>query len=130
MKRGNYVLMFVVRELNRDLSFMFWFGGLAGIIWFSESETSIFPRRSAQMTDGANYRTGADKSLSCEKLLAMTTYASIMIWKICDIRKSAVCGPIRGDLMTGITGQTLMLFGKMKERRVLRGSSLRCLLLA
>jgi hypothetical protein len=63
------------------------------------------------VTDGANRRAGGDESLACEKLLAMTTYTSVMVWKIRNIGENSFCSPFSGNFVAGVTSQTLMLVG-------------------
>ena len=110
-KSSNHVLMFVVRKLDGELPFIFWFGGLAGAIRFAENEAPSFAWRGAHVTDRTDSRTRAGERLPREKLLSVTTNAGIMVWKISDIRKITLCGPCRGNFVTGIASQTLVFVG-------------------
>lgn len=121
--------MGVVRELDRELPFVFCFRGLIRTVGFSESKAARFPRRGADVTDRADGRAGGHKSLACEKLLAMTTYTSLVVWKVGYIRKGSFCGPFRGNFVAGITSQALVLGGRVKKRRVLCRGTPRGLLL-
>ena len=109
--RRDHVLMFVVGKLDRELPFIFCFGRLARAIRFSEDKAAVFARRGAHVTDRADSRTRAGKRLAREKLLSMTTYTSIMVWKISDIRKITLSGPCGGNFVTGTTRQTLVFVG-------------------
>src|SRR5258708_1891840 len=112
--------MFVVGKLNRELSFIFWFCGLACAIRFAERETPVFVRRGVHVADRADSRTCADEGLSCEKLLAMTTDTGIMTWKVSDVRKVTFCGPHRRDFVTGIARQAFVFVRRMLECGVFR----------
>ena len=112
--------MFVVGKLNRELSFIFWFCGLARAIRFAKRETPVFARRGAHVADRADNRTRADEGLSREKLLAMTTDTGIMTWKVSDVREIALGRPRRGNFVTGIARQTLVFVRRMLECRVFR----------
>ena len=100
--------MFVVRKLDRELPFIVWFCGLAGAIRFAENETPVFARCRAHVTDRANRRTRADERLAREKLLSMTTDTGIMVWKVSNVRKVALCRPGSGKLVARVTGQALV----------------------
>ena len=103
--------MFVVRKLNRELPFIFWFCSLAGAVWFTEDEASVFTRGGAHMTDRANSRTSAGERLSREKLLSMTTDAGVVIWKVSHVREVTFCRPGCRHFVTGVAGQSLMFVG-------------------
>src|SRR5882724_6461704 len=102
--------MFVVRKLNRELAFVFCFRRLIRTGGFAESEAALFPWRGTHVTDGTNSRAGGDESLAGEELLAMTTYTSVMVWKIRNIGKNSLRGPFRGNFVAGVTSQALVLF--------------------
>ena len=107
----DHVLMFVVRKLDGELPFIFWFGRLAGAIRFAENEAPSFAGRGAYVTDRTDSRTRAGERLPREKLLSVTTNTGIMVWKISDIRKITLCGPCRGNFVTGIASQTPVFVG-------------------
>ncbi len=102
-ERRNYVLMFVMREFNRELPFVARFGGLIRVVGFAESKTAILAGRGAHMTDSANRGAGGYEGLPCKKLLSMTTHTGIMIWKVRNVRKNPLGGPLGGDFVTRIT---------------------------
>lgn len=102
-ERGNYVLMFVMREFNRELPFVPRFDRLIGVVGFAESKAAILAGRGAHMTDRANHRARGYERLPCEKLLSMTTHTGIMIWKVRDVRENSLSGPLGGNFVTGIT---------------------------
>ncbi len=79
------------------------------------------------MTDGANRRPTAGDCLPGEELLPVTTKACVMIWKVRNVGKISFCGPGRRDFMTGVAGEALVLFGRMKKGRVPGSGSLRSL---
>lgn len=111
--------MFVVGKLDRELPFIFRFCGLARAIRFAEGEAAVFARRGAHVTDRADSRTRAGERLTREKLLSMTTYAGIVVWKISDIRKITFCSPCGRNFVTAITAQTFVFVRRMLESRVL-----------
>src|SRR5438132_1631652 len=86
-KRGNHILMFVMRKFDRELPFVLWPQGLIRIVRLSEGKTHVFTRSSAQMTDGANCRASSRACLASEKLLAMAFHTRVMIGKIRNVRK-------------------------------------------
>ena len=102
--------MFVVRKLDRELTFVFCFRRLLRTVGFAERETTILAWRGAHVTDDADRRAGGRECLPCEKLLAMTTYTSIMVWKVRNVGKDALRGPFGRDFVTGVTRQALVLF--------------------
>lgn len=102
--------MFVVWELDGELPFIFWLCCQAGEIRFAETEAPIFPRRGAHVTDRADRRTRADESLSCEKLLSMTTDTGVMVWKVSDVGEVTLCRPACWQLVTCIAGQAFVFF--------------------
>ena len=104
-----------MRKLDRELTFVFCFRGLIRTVGLAESKAALFPRRRAHVTDRANRRAGGDKSLTCEKLLAMTTYARVMVWKVGNIRKDSFCRPFGGNFVAGVASEALMLVGGMQE---------------
>src|SRR5215831_3610796 len=65
---SNYVLMFIVGKLDRELSLVFRFGSLPGGVRFAECETRLLARRRAQMANGTDCRPGAAESLPGKKL--------------------------------------------------------------
>src|SRR6266436_2736355 len=103
--------MFVVRKLDGELAFIFWLGGLGRHVRFAEDEAPVCARCGAHMADRADSRTRAGERLPREKLLSVTTNTGIMVWKISDIRKITLCGPYRGNFVTGIASQTLVFVG-------------------
>lgn len=102
--------MLVVRELDRELPFIFWLRRLSRAVRFSKSEARIFARRRVHMTDRTDRRARSGKSLSREKLLAMTTHTSVMIGKICDVRKISLRRPGGGDFVASIAREPFVLF--------------------
>lgn len=102
--------MFVVRELDHKLSFIFRLDRLVGCIWLAKYEAPLFARRGAHMTDRTNSRTITYERLSREKLLSMTTDTGVMVWKISDIREITLGRPVSRDLVAGIAGEALVLF--------------------
>ena len=102
--------MFVVREFDYELSFIFRFCRLSGAVWLAEYETPNLARRGAHVTDRANSRTRGHERLPREKLLSMTTNTGVMVWKVGDVGKIALRGPLGRDLVASVAGQTLMLF--------------------
>ena len=102
--------MFVVWELDSELPFIFRFHCQAGDIRFAEIESPIFARRGPHVTDRADRWTGAHESLSCEKLLSMTTDAGVMVWKVSDVGEVTLRRPACGQLVTCIAGQALVFF--------------------
>ena len=108
--------MFVMWKFNCELALVFRFHRLRGDVRFSKREALIFARRGAHMTDRADGWACARHRLAREELLAMTTNARVMIGKIRDIRKVSLRGPGCGNLVTGVTGEALVLVRKMKER--------------
>ena len=111
--------MFVVGELDRELSFVFRFRSLARAIRFSEDEAPVFARRGTHVTNRANNRARAGERLAREKLLSMTTDTGIMVWKVSNIRKITLCGPCGRNFVAGVTHQTLVFVRRMLEGRVL-----------
>ena len=107
----DHILMFVVGELDRELPFIFRLNCLAGDIRFAEGESAIFARRRTHVTDRANRRTRGDESLSCEKLLSMTTDTGVVVWKVSDVGEVTFRRPFSWDLVTGVAGEAFVLFG-------------------
>ena len=103
--------MFVMGELDRELPFFYWLGGLARVVGFAEGEASIFSRRDAHVAHGADGRAGPDHRLPREELLPVTTDTSIVFGKIGSIWKISLRGPGSGNFMTGIAGEALVFFG-------------------
>jgi len=123
VQRRDHVLMFVVRKLDRELPFVFWFGRLIGIVRLAEAEARIFARRSAQMTDDANRRTRCDKGLAREKLLPVATDTRFMIGKVSNVWEFSFGGPGSWNFVTRAARQILVVFRRMQEMRVLVRSS-------
>ena len=103
--------MFVVRKLDRELPFVFWFRSLAGAIRLTENETNLLAGGGAQMADDTNGGAGAGQRLSREKLLSMTTDTGIMVWKVGNVGKVALRRPWRGNFVAGVARQTLVFVG-------------------
>ena len=101
--------MFVVRKFNRELTLVAGFACLIRIVGFAKGEAPFFAGRRAHMTHGADRRASTAEGLTCEKLLAMTTYTSIMVWKVRNVRKGALRGPFGRDFVTGVTSEALVL---------------------
>ena len=102
--------MLVVWKLYSELPFIFRFYCQAREIRFAETEAPIFPRRCAHVTDRADNRTRADESLSCEKLLSMTTDAGVMVWKVSYVGEVTLRRPACYQLVTCIAGQAFVFF--------------------
>lgn len=103
--------MFVVGKLDSELPFVFRLCCLTAGVRFAEDESRIFARRRTDVTDRTNRRTRGDESLSCEKLLSMTTDTGVVAWKVSDVGKVAFRGPFSWDLVTIIAGEAFVLFG-------------------
>src|SRR6266849_6563561 len=103
--------MFVVRELDREMPFVFRLRSLISIVWFAESEPRVFARRGAHVADSADCRTGADESLPREKLLTMTAHTGIVIGKVCGVGKISLRRPGGRQLVTRIAGEALVFLG-------------------
>ena len=104
-----------MRKLDRELTFVFCFRGLIRTVGLAESKPALFTRRRAHVTDRANRRAGGDKSLAGEKLLAMTTYTSIVVWKIRNVGEFSFRRPLGGNFVAGVASEALMLVGGMQE---------------
>lgn len=107
-KAGDRVLMFVVREFDRELPFLLWFQRQLRSIGLAKCEARVCARRGAKVADGANRRSGSDHRLSCKKLLTMTTDAGVVIGKVGDVREIALRVPCRWNLVTSIAREALM----------------------
>ena len=107
--------MFVVRELDGELAFVFRLRRLIRIVRFAESEAPILTRRGAHMTDGANRWAGAGESLPREELLAMAAYTRIVIGKVCGVGKISLRRPRGRQLVTGIAGEALVFVRRMEK---------------
>ena len=121
--------MFVVRKLDGELAFVFRIRRLTSIVRFAKSKPPIFAWRGAHVTDGANCRAGAGESLPREELLPMAANTGVVIGKICGVGKISFRRPHGRELVTGVAGETLVLIGRMKKRRILScrdARSLRC----
>ena len=105
--------MLVMRKFDRELPLIFGLRRLIRTIRLAESEPAIFARRGAQMTDSADCRASAAHSLTREELRPVTTHACVVIGKISDIRKRAVGGPRRRNLVTGVALETLVFLGRV-----------------
>ena len=113
--------MFVVRELDRELTFVFRLRGLSSTVRSPKGEARTFARRGAHVTDGANRRAGPDKSLAREKLLPVTAHARVVIRKVCRIGKISLRRPRGWQLVTGVTREALVFVGRVKEGGILCG---------
>jgi hypothetical protein len=118
---GDYILMFVMRKLDLELTFVPGLGRLLRVVRFTKSKPRVCARRRAQMADSANRRTGAGKRLARKKLLPMTTNTGLMIGKIRDVRKVSLCRPGCWHFVTAITSQAFVLVRGMQKGRVLCG---------
>jgi hypothetical protein len=114
----DHVLMFVVRKLDHELSFIFRFYRLVSRVRFAKREAYLRARCSLHMTYRANSRTGSHERLSGEKLLSMTTDAGIVVREVSYIGKIAAGRPWRGNLVTRVASQAFVLVGGMLERGV------------
>lgn len=127
-QRRDHALMFVVRELDRELPFVFRLRRLASIIRLAKSEPHIFARRGAHVTDGADCRAGAGESLPREELLPVTTHTRIVIGKVRRVGKIFLRRPRGWQFVTGVARQALVFVRRMQKRRILHGGSARSLL--
>ena len=100
--------MFVVRELDSELAFVFRLRRLISVVRFPESEARIFARRGAQVTNRADNRTGANQSLSREKLLPVAAHAGIVIRKVCHVGKISFRRPRGRELVTVVACEALV----------------------
>src|SRR6266849_4226306 len=107
--------MFVVRELDGELAFVFRLRCLT-IVRFAKSEPRIFPRRGPQVANGANRGAGAGESLSREELLSMTANAGVVIGKVCCVGKISLRRPRGREFVTGVAPEALMFLGRMQKR--------------
>ena len=104
---GDYVLMLVMRKLDEKLT------RLAGI---PKRKPGVVAWGNLRVTDGANHRLSP-----FEKLLPMAADASIVAGIIRYIRKVSRLSPIVGwYAMTGVASP-LMLFGRVRELRIVDG---------
>jgi hypothetical protein len=111
--------MLVVGKIDRELTLVFRFGRLIGIVGLAKDETRSLARRGAQVTDRADCRTSSAHCLARKKLWPVTTDAGIVIGKISDVGKIAFRVPGCRYLMTSIAGKRFVLLGCMEEARVL-----------
>ena len=114
-ERRDHVLMFVVRELDRELPFVFRLRCLTSIVRFAESKPRIFARRGAHVTRGADRRAGVDESLSREELLPVATHTRIVIGKVRRVGKISLRRPRGRELVTGVARETLVFVRRMQE---------------
>ena len=121
--------MLVVRKLDRELAFVFCFGRLVRTVRFAKSKAPSFTRCGTHVADGANGRAGEHKSLTCEKLLAMTTYTSVMVWKVSNVGKRSLRSPFSGKRVARVTSQALVPGGGVEKSGILCGRAPRRLLL-
>ncbi len=110
-QRRNHVLMFIVRELDGELAFVFRLRRLTSIVRFAESEPRIFARRGAHVTDRADRRAGSGEGLPREKLLTMAANAGVVIGKVCGVRKISFRRPCGRQLVTGVAREALVFLG-------------------
>ena len=103
--------MFVMRKLDFELSFVFRFRSLVRAIRFAESETTIFARSRAQVTNGADRRAGTAHRLTRKELRPVTTHARVVIGKVSRVRKCTTSSPCRRNLVTSVALETLVFVG-------------------
>ena len=113
--RGNHVLMFVVRKLDGELAFVFRPRRLTSIVRFAESEARIFARRRARVTDSANRRASARKSLPREELLPVAAHAGVVIGKVCGVWEISFRRPFGWELVTGVAREALVFLGRVQK---------------
>src|SRR5260370_34946656 len=109
--------MFVVRELNGELAFVFRLRRLTSMVRFAKSEPRIFPRRGPHVANGANRGAGAGESPPREELLSMTANAGVVIGKVCCVGKISLRRPRGRELVTGVAGDALVFLGRRTRRR-------------
>jgi hypothetical protein len=109
MPQSNRVLMLVVGKLARELPLLFLFHWELRDVGRAKREARVFTGRGAHVTDCANRRARSAHCLSREKLLPVTTHASVMIGKISDIGKVSFRIRSSWDFVTSIARQALVL---------------------
>ena len=102
--------MFVVRELDGELAFVFRLRCLT-IVRFAKSEPRVFPRRGPQVANGANRGAGAGESLSREELLSMAANTGVVIGKVCCVGKISLRRPRGREFVTGVAPEALVFVG-------------------
>lgn len=113
--RRDHVLMFVMRELDRELAFVFGLRRLTSIVRLAKSEPHILARPGAHVTDGADCRAGAGESQPREELLPVTTHTRIVIGKVRRVGKISLRRPRGRHLVTGVAREALVFLGRMKK---------------
>ena len=121
--------MFVVRELNREFTFVFGFQRLTRAVGPAKREARVFSGRRSDVANSANGWAGAAECLTREKLLPVTTDAGIVIGKISHVREISFGIPRGRNFVAGIARETFVLIRRMLESGILRGRTAGRLLL-
>ena len=114
-ERRDHVLMFVVRELDGELAFVFRLRRVSSIVRFAKSETRIFARCGARVTDSANRRASAGESLPRKELLSVAAHAGVVIGKVCGVREISFRRPVGRQFVTSVARDAFVFLRRVQK---------------